>query len=77
VVIAQADVAAKIKFWAPGGPQIVNGISVELYADEQTGALPTAFLFVEEEAILSALEALYAGSPTARALLDTGSSSDK
>ena len=55
------DVLVRINFWAPGGPGIVNGLTVSEF--EYRNA--TAFSPAQKQAIISALEQLYAGSPTA------------
>jgi hypothetical protein len=70
--MAWADVAAKINFWAPGGPSIINGVSV---STENSGAFyngASAFSPEDRAKILENLEQLYDGSPTARALLEKG-----
>jgi hypothetical protein len=74
-----ADVSMKIKVRNPAlSPQTVNGVNALSYGAPPPGnpsgapLNPVAFQPADTFAILAALELLYAGSKTARDLLDAG-----
>jgi hypothetical protein len=68
------DVASKLKFYGPLRDDLGNTTGLDGTPVTVNGVTPYggAFTLSQKNDILSALQNLYAGSPTARALLDSG-----